>query len=318
MSDIDRRDLLIRASASTAMMWASAWRAAAAPLVYDLKPKPLTDGIWLIPGAQDAITFENGGAIANVLILKSKAGAIVVDTGPSRRYGEALARLAQDLCGAPVARVYNTHFHPDHVFGNQAFDARLIAASQGCIDELKVAGEGFSDSMYRIAGDWMRGTELVLPQIALDGTVEDFGDRRFRPLLMRGHTPHDVAFFEETSGLLIAGDLAFLDRAPTTPHADIERWRITLANLGGIPRSALVPGHGPVEDSDRALEQTRRWLETIYRMISDAFDKGLDVSEAMALPLPDWTQPIALAKYEYERSVLHVYPRLEAERLSKL
>jgi quinoprotein relay system zinc metallohydrolase 1 len=210
--------------------------------------------------------------------------------------------------------VYLTHFHPDHVFGNQAFEAKLIGAPQGVIDGLKVMGSGFADSMYRIAGDWMRGTELVLPEYVVTREPEDFGDRILRPLLMRGHTGSDLALFDETSGILVTGDLVFLDRAPTTPHADIERWRITLANLGAIPHNKLVPGHGPIELGVRGIDQTRQWLETVQDQISRAFENGLDIAEAVALPLPDWTQSIALARYEYERTVMHLYPKLEAER----
>jgi len=84
----------------------------------------------MIAGRQEAITFENGGAIANITILDSSEGAIVVDTGPSRRYGEELAKIARDLTGKDVARVYLTHFHPDHVFGNQGFDAGKITAPE--------------------------------------------------------------------------------------------------------------------------------------------------------------------------------------------
>ncbi len=181
------------------------------------------------------------------------------------------------------------------------------------IDGLTAYGSGFSDAMYFIAGDWMRGTEVITPGQVLDREVEDFGDRRLRPLPMRGHTSSDLALFDEASGYLFAGDLVFLDRAPTTPHADIERWRMSLANLGGIPHRRLVPGHGPAENSTRGLDQTRRWLETIPPLIRDAFEKGLDISEATALALPDWTASIALARYEYERTVNHLYPRFEAE-----
>jgi hypothetical protein len=63
----------------------------------------------------------------------------------------------------------------------------------------------------------------------------------------------------------------------------------------------------------RGLEQTRKWLETIPPLIRDAFEKGLDISEASALPLPEWTSSIALARYEFERTVNHLYPRLEAD-----
>ena len=135
---------------------------------------------------------------------------------------------------------------------------------------------------------------------------------------MRGHTPSDLALFDEKTGILFAGDLVFLDRAPTTPHADIERWRMSLANLSAIPSTMIVPGHGPVESSVRGVEQTSRWLETISHMIGDAFERGLDISEAITLPLPDWTKSIALARYEYERSVMHLYPQLEAARWPRI
>lgn len=299
---------------TAAAPFAAAFGLEASPLSYELKPKPLVDGIWLIAGAQEAITRANGGAIANCIILDTKAGAVIIDTGPSLRYGEALATLARNLTKKEIARVYITHFHPDHMFGNQAFTPQTIASSQGVIDGIKAMGNAFADSMYYAAGDWMRGTEPVAPSTVLTGEPEDFGDRRIRALPMRGHTDSDVAFFDEASGILVAGDLVFLDRAATTPHADIERWRISLATLGGIPHGLLVPGHGPAEPGARGIEQTRRWLETIEPQIKDAFEKGLDIAEATALPLPAWTDTIALARYEYERSVMHLYPKLEASR----
>lgn len=305
-------------SAVSATALLPVYDSSAAPLSYTLTPKRVADGIWLIPGAQEAITPANGGAIANIVILDSKEGAIVVDTGPSRRYGETLRATARKLTGKEIVRVYLTHFHPDHIFGNQAFAPDLIAAPKGVIEGLKGMGEMFADAMYRTVGDWMRGTELVLPSKVIETGVEDFGDRRIRALIMRGHTDADLVLFDETSGAIIAGDLVFLDRAPTTPNADIERWRISLANLGGIPHRLLIPGHGPVEAGGRGITQTRDWLVTIYEVISSAFERGLAMTEAMAEPLPDRTGKIALARYEYQRSVAHLYPKLEAARLPRV
>ncbi len=305
-------------SATLASWWLPAFELSASPLAYSLKPERLADGVWMIPCAQEAITQTNGGAIANISILDTKAGAVIVDTGPSLRFGTALAALATELTGKPVARVYITHFHPDHVFGNQAFDAGVIAATPAVVKGLEALGDAFADSMYRSAGDWMRGTEVTLPRKLIVGDVEDFGDRRIRFLSMRGHTDSDLVLFDELSGVMITGDLVFVDRAPTTPHADLERWRISLANLGGVPCSRIVPGHGPSEDTDRGIRQTRDWLEAIYAIIGNAFERGLDVSEVVALELPQWTKSIALARYEYERTVMHLYPQLEAAKLPRV
>ncbi|MEQ1696668.1 MAG: quinoprotein relay system zinc metallohydrolase 1 [Hyphomicrobiaceae bacterium] len=292
--------------------------AQAAPLAYSLLPQQLAEGVWMVPGAPETITAQNGGAIANIGIIATSEGAIVIDSGPSKRYGVQLRELAKTLTGKDVVRVYLTHFHPDHVFGCQAFSAQSIAATEGVIKGLTELGEGFASAMYASAGDWMRGTEVVLPKHVISTSVEDVGDRRMRLLRMKGHTGADLAIYDELTGIIFAGDLVFLDRAPTTPHADIGAWKVALASLGGIPHTLIVPGHGPAESNTRGLDQTRIWLTEIERLISKAFERGLDMTEAMALPLPEWTKGVALAEYEYQRTVMHIYPRLEALQLPKV
>ena len=140
MPALSRRELLAIASSGAAVPFLPMFVAEAAPLVYAPKPIKVADGLWMIAGAQEAITLENGGAIANITILDSRDGAIIVDSGPSRRFGEELASLARELTGKDTARLYITHFHPDHAFGNQAFDPEKIVAPQGVIDGLAASG----------------------------------------------------------------------------------------------------------------------------------------------------------------------------------
>ncbi len=127
-----RQSLLLGGSALSLFCCCPPGRAE--PHRYELTPKKLTDGVWVTRGSDEAINERNGGAIANVAILDSSEGAILIDTGPSRRFGEALMTLAKELTGKPVARVYLTHFHPDHMFGNQAFDPAKLAATKGTLD----------------------------------------------------------------------------------------------------------------------------------------------------------------------------------------
>ncbi|HMN37079.1 MAG TPA: quinoprotein relay system zinc metallohydrolase 1 [Hyphomicrobium sp.] len=318
MTDIDRRRFLGAAAAAAGVPFLPMFSAQSAPLTYELKPIAITQGMWMLTGAPQPITFENGGAIANITILDSSDGAIIVDTGPSRRFGEELAALARSLTGKDIARVYITHFHPDHAFGNQAFAAGSIAAPQGVIDGLRDAGASFSDAMYYIARDWMRGTDIVLPGKAVTNGVEEIGGRRLHLFALAGHTSSDLAIVDETSGTLIAGDLAFLDRAPTTPHANLATWQQSLAALADLDFKTLVPGHGPAEADKRALNQTHDWLAAISGIIQRSYERGLDILEAAHQPLPAGLEKIALARYEFERSVMHLYPKLEAERLPEV
>jgi quinoprotein relay system zinc metallohydrolase 1 len=309
---LDRRALLKIAGVAGALAYFPMFSAAAAPLRYTLLPVEIAPGAWMLAGANEAITQENGGAIANITILDTLEGAIIIDTGPSRRYGMQLDALARSLTGKPVARVLLTHFHPDHVFGCQAFKEAALAAPAGVVEGLRRSGEDFASAMYYLAGDWMRGTEVVLPGTMVETGHEDIGERRLRYLVLSGHTECDLAIFDELSGLLVAGDLAFLDRAPTTPHAELHAWRRSLAQLSEIPFARLVPGHGPSERTPRALQQTGQWLQMLDETLLEAFDRGLAMTEAMQVSLPKWTEGIALARYEFGRSVMHIYPKLEA------
>jgi glyoxylase-like metal-dependent hydrolase (beta-lactamase superfamily II) len=96
---------------------------------YAYDPQAIGPGLWLVRGADEAIAFGNGGAIANAAILACpEGGAVLFDCGPSLRYAQGLAALAQKLCHGPVRRVFLSHLHPDHALGTAAFDPAIVAA----------------------------------------------------------------------------------------------------------------------------------------------------------------------------------------------
>lgn len=291
---------------------------AAAPRRYVLDPVRIAEGVWTVYGAQEAITAENGGAIANVTLLDTREGCVLIDAGPSHRYGTALDVLARELTGKPVVRVYLTHFHADHSLGATAFPDAVLWAGPGLRADLARFGNDLASGMYRVAGDWMRGTGVPKPAMEAHEGVEEVGGRRFRLMPLSGHTREDLCLFEESSGLLFPGDLVFLDRAATTPDADLPRWRVALRTISDVPCRLLVPGHGPTEAGRRGIDQTLAWLDTIEAAIEGGFAQGLDITEIMARPLPDWTKGIAVAGYEYARSVMHLLPRIETDQLPVL
>ncbi len=278
----------------------------------------IAPGVWTLYGAQEAITAENGAAIANVTLFDTSDGCVLIDAGPSHRYGTALKTLAQDLTGKPVARVYLTHFHADHSLGATAFDDGIVSAGPGLRRDLAQFGNDLASGMYRVTGDWMRGTGVPKPGLEAQDGVEQVGERRFRLMRLSGHTKEDLCLFEETSGLLFPGDLVFLDRAATTPDADLPRWRKALTTVGDIPCRLLVPGHGPVEVGRRGIDQTRAWLDGVEAEIGAGFEAGLDSTEIMERPLPAWANGLAVGRYEFARSVMHLLPGIEAERLPLL
>ena len=287
--------------------------AAAAPLTYVLVPAPVADGIWLIRGADEDIRASNGGAIANITVIATDAGAVLVDAGPSLRFGRQLAEVAAKLVGKPVTRVYLTHLHPDHTYGDAAFDPAAIAATPALIASLRAEGGGFADGMYRLLGDWMRGTELRLPGHVVSAPEETVGGRTFRMLPLAGHSAADLALLDTRTGTLVAGDLVFHDRAPSTPHADLPRWRTSLDTLKALGHARVIPGHGPLDATPgTAIDQTRGWIDWLDGALGDAAARGLDMVEAGAMPIPPRFAPVKEARYELQRSVSHLYPAFEA------
>ncbi len=283
-------------------------------LGYDLSAIEIASKTWAVVGSTEYFDMDNGGNIVNVAFVEVPDGVVVIDTGPSKRYGDALLQLIEKtLPGRPVLRVYNTHHHPDHFLGNQSFDSQIIAAPQKVIDNIALEGNGFADNMYRLLGDWMRGTQAVAPTLALDADKEDVGGRTFSLYYLSGHTSSDLVIRDDETGVVFCGDLAFLFRAPTTPHADIATWRKTLSTLDGIDRSLMLPGHGPSDINNEAIPQTADYIDWLHGSLTNAVSEGLTMNEAMLLSIPARFEGLGVVRTEYERSVVHLYPALEDE-----
>lgn len=285
-------------------------------LGYQLEASEIAPRTWAVHGANEYFEQGNGGNIVNVAFVEVPDGVVVIDTGPSVRYGESLrALIEKTLPGREVLRVYNTHHHPDHFLGNQAFDSSLIAAPQKVIDNILVEGNGFADNMYRLLGDWMRGTQVQAPGIAMDADTEEVGGRRFSLFYLSGHTSADFVIRDDETGVLFTGDLAFLYRAPTTPHAELPVWQQSIDTLAGIDRDVILPGHGPRDPDGESLIQTSDYLAWLGGTLEQAVDAGLTMNEAMQLSIPERFAGLGVVRGEFERSVVHLYPALEESLL---
>lgn len=281
-------------------------------LAYALQPRRVAADTWVIVGRTEDFSRSNGANIVNTAFVDTGDGVLVIDTGATLRYGKALRAAIASVTKAPIRAVWITHHHPDHFLGNQAFADVPIAALQPTIDGIRSEGNAFAENVYRMAGDWAKGTEAVAPQQVLAAGERQLGRHRFRLYALAGHTAADLAVFDETTGVLFAGDLAFHDRAPTTPHADIGRWLASLDTLAALPYKVLVPGHGEPSTDDRPLAQTRRWLTWLDATLARAAGEGLDAAEVLALPMPEELARLPLARSELTRSLAHLYRRLEA------
>lgn len=292
---------------------------AAHALEYRLEPRQIAEGTWLLEGSTDNFDAHNGGNIVNVAFIVGEQGVLVIDTGPSRRYGEALREAIARVTDKPVTRVLLTHHHPDHVLGNQAFEGVPIAALAGTAKLLREQGNAMAENMYRLVGDWMRGTEVVLPTEQVAPGEWLFEGHRLRLLEMRGHTGADLVILDERTGVLFAGDILFYQRALTTPNSPgLDIWLADLDTLQALPWKRLVPGHGPVADDAAPIEQTRDYLRWLDGLLAESAAQGLVMTEVMQAPIPERFGSVKLARYELIRTVNHLYPHYEARQLKRV
>ncbi len=295
-----------------------------ARLDYDLKPRQIAPGTWVIEGEVADFSRANGCNIINTGFIVTGEGVVVINTGPSRLYGEQQRRAIERITREPVQRVIALNLHPDYFFGHQAWADKPTQALAGSVAGMQAEGGAYADNLYRLCGDWMRGTESTPARQALDPKalpqVLQMGGHRLELRRLDGHTSDDLVLIDHSTGVLFAGGLVFTERVPTTPHADFARWIASLDTLarwhaaGDFRR--VVPSHGPVHDGLAGVQQTRDWLQWLETLMQDSAERGLDLGEVLRLPVPERFARWAAQPAERHRSLAQLYPRYEQRALA--
>jgi len=295
-----------------------------ATLDYALAPRQIAPGTWVIEGAVQDFSRQNGCNIINTGFIATGEGVVVINTGPSRLYGEQQRRAIERVTREPVRQVINLNLHPDYFFGNQAWTDRPLQALPGSIAGQQAEGGAYADNLYRLCGDWMRGTESTPAREAIDPRglplVLRLGTHELELRRLQGHTADDLVLIDRSTGVVFAGGLVFADRVPTTPHADLTRWLASLDALepllsaDGRPLT-VVPSHGPVHTGGHGLQQTRDWLRWLDGLMREGAAQGLDLGELLRAPVPARFAGWAAQPAELHRSLTQLYPAHERAAL---
>lgn len=286
----------------------------AAPLSYDLKPQKIADNTWVLQGKLEDFSKRNGGNIVNTGFIVTEDGVVVIDTGPSLRYGKALKAAIADVTDKPIKLVFNTHHHPDHFLGNQAFSDVDILSLPGTQQGIETQGNAFAENMYRLVGDWMRSTEAVVPTKPIDVDSIKLGSHNLKLVPFTGHTGSDLVVLDQKTGVAFVSDMVFYQRALTTPHTPgLNVWKKEIEQIRDLDYKIMVPGHGPVLDDDRGLDQMVSYLDWLDETLTSAAEAGLSMTEVIKLPIKKEFEGVALTRREFARTVAHLYPKYEEQ-----
>lgn len=292
-----------------------------ARLDYRLQARELAPQLWVVEGANADFSPANGCNIINTAFLATGAGVVVVNTGPSRLYGQQLRALIARTTAEPVVKVLHLNLHPDYFLGNQAFADVPRWATERTRQGIRAEAASYETNLYRSCGDWMKGTETLHPDRSLDTQAPQgrwrVGEREFEWQVLEGHTASDLVLIERRSGVAFVGGLVFADRVPTTPHADLAAWLASLDQLQQLGLQTVVPSHGPVHEGTLGLQQTRRYLQWLDSSFSRWAEQGLEMNEVLRAPVPEEFRHWAAFDTEYTRNVMHLYPRYEQRALAR-
>jgi quinoprotein relay system zinc metallohydrolase 2 len=268
-------------------------------------------GVFVHQGAHVPLDDPRHDDIANISFVVGERCAAVIDTGGSRRTGEALLRALRERTGRPVCWVINTHVHFDHVLGNAAFivDRPEFVGHSDLGEALAASGEYFAQQ-YAAGPD-----DVIGPGLPVQGRAEiDLGGRILELVAHPpAHTYADLSVFDRATGTLWLGDLLFVDRAPAL-DGDLSGWIGLLEEWSAVPAARAVPGHGPAAVAwPQAAEPLLGYLRRLRDEVRAGIARGLTLEEmvesASTASDPAWR----LYGQNHGRNVGKAYLELEWE-----
>ena len=249
----------------------------------------------------------------NIGVVRGSDSLLVFDTRADLRQAD---ELLDDLAyfGRPVRWVVNSHWHFDHVFGNQRFVERA-AGDVGGPDSAPVSAElelwGHVDlpPMLLDNEEEMRSTlrafysvdqadqfdRVVLTppdHLVVDRRELDLGDRSVELThLGRGHTSNDLVLVVADASVVFAGDL--LEEAGPPVYGDDSyplEWPATVRALASRDAVTYLPGHGDIMSAEAAREQADA-ITTVAALITELHAADIAGAEALEAAAHRWPYP---------------------------
>lgn len=285
---------------------------------YGLVPDEVAPGVYVFWGANEPQTPSNGARIANDGFIVGDDAVLVVDTGSTRRYGDQMLAAIATVTDKPVRHVIVTHHHFDHAFGITAFTERGIEVVMHAEAARLLASEGeeILGLVTDLLGpDWTDTTTIGTPSRTITEAEDiDLGGRMVSVTPFGGgHTPGDMAITDRASRTVFAGDLVFIGRPSTVPHADIPTWRTQLDTLAAWDWQNLIPGHGALVTTAAALREAQDYLAFLFTHTVCAFQQGDSPVEALQVDIPEQHQDLAMLDTEFQRAVFQLFRKYEAQ-----
>jgi quinoprotein relay system zinc metallohydrolase 2 len=286
--------------------------------VYEMKQ--VANGIYYHQGVHEDATPENIGAIANVGFIIGDDCVAIIDSGGSNLEGLLLDKALKKVTDKPVCYVINTHVHPDHLFGNAAFESyKPIYIGHEKLPDAITARKTFFESTFKdILKQSYDGTKIIAPTkvVALNKPLEiDLGNRKLiLTAYQTSHTDQDLTVFDQQSKTLWTGDLLFVDRVPVM-DGSINGWLSVMDELLQMDLTTVIPGHGSVQAKDWQVSITKQrdYFVTIRDQVRQIIYDFGTIEKAVKTVGLDEQQKWLLFDHYHKRNITASFVELEWE-----
>ena len=253
----------------------------------EVRFEKVTEGVYVHIGELGGRTRENEALNANIGLVLTMGGAVLIDSGATSLSARDIAQASRRVTDQPIRWVINTGGQDHRWLGNGHFlaqGAELIAHASAVPDMRARAGDHVQ-MLKDMLGTRFEGTHPAYPTrlVTTPDARLDLGGVRFE-LRHRGggHTPGDLMVWLPDHDVVFSGDIVYVDRLlAVLPISNTRYWLDAFSVVEAINPRWLVPGHGRVTDLATARRHTRDYLLSLRTHMKQAVGQLQEIGEAV-------------------------------------
>jgi glyoxylase-like metal-dependent hydrolase (beta-lactamase superfamily II) len=279
----------------------------------------VSPGVFAFVGEIGARTVGNQGLNANIGLVETNEGNVLIDSGATWLGAEQIERAAKKVSNRPIRWVINTGGQDHRWLGNGFFQKQqaTVIAHELAKKDMESRGGDQLAALQALLGAAASQTQAAMPNQWLKGATNTLvlGGKQFLLLSSGGgHTPGDLMVWLPDNKVLFSGDIVYLDRLLSVlPVSNTKAWLKALESIERLDALKIVPGHGKINDKAAVKDSSYAYLNALRVHMKKAVDAGQDISESIKqFDLSAWKQ-LANAESLHPGNASRVYLEIEQE-----